>query len=273
MRTDSTSNTIDIRVETALSIMHVGQDLFAYSVVRTGTVIRTSHSIPRIPDSVADSVRQGFVDSENRRAVMRGDPHVDLPLLVATDEFLDGMRDGGFAWLDRLHYEPLKALRATGAFDALQADPSAAGRIVNVDTHSHALLDAGGNPLPCALAFDGANHPRFESIAYDVEALADILGARDDVTFLDGDGNPVAPSANPRDAIHTVWYEEYQPRCVGFLWRPDRRAYAEAWEVSAGIAGSREVPEVVSNLRRAVVDADLLGVAKARLDKGLKARA
>ncbi len=273
MRTDSTSNSIDVRVETALSIMHVGPDLFAYSLVRTGTVIRPSHSLPRIPESAADSATQGFVDGENRRALMTGDPHVDLPLLVATEEFLEGMRTGGFGWLAEEHFEPLKALRATGPFDALKADPTGAARIVQVDMNAHALLDASGAPVPWALRFASATSPRFDCSRWDVHALADILERREDVIVLDPDGCVPEPAfARARDGIHAVPWEAGGNRMLAFLWQPDAAAFAEAWEHAAGMAGSRDPSEVVGRLHRAVVDADILGIAEARLDRAAAPR-
>lgn len=267
MRRETQAGHADIRVEAVLDILHLDDGLHAYSLVRTARDLGGGGGPPRIRPEVAEGERQGIVDAVGLDALRRGEPHADLPLVVATPGFLESMRRGGFRWLQDEGFRPLHALRGRGPFETLLADPAAASRLVRVDTAAECLLDAKGSPLPCAVAFDLASAPCIDDVTYDLEAVADALDGRADVTPLDADGRPAdGHTGGFRAAIHEVPWSDEPRRAIAFLWGPDREAHARAWEAAVAMPGAGGTDGAAARLHRAVIEADVLGIADARLD-------
>jgi len=278
MKTTTRKTEIIRRVTITLDHREIGKGIAAYRIRQKtddrGTPLEKREGLARVED--LGRLVSGELELRDLAQVplfKRGD--WQSCLISVKPEFLIWARDFGFnrdpdedpEGKDRGLHDPKR--RVSAPLSYLESGKEV--HFVEFFSAASQVFDFGGLPIPVCLGFDYINAGLHNGV-FKLKRVVEILSGRDDVLLV-AHGGERSPwlGEDLGDFIGSIPgcnAARGQDRCVMFYWRPGEVDYQKVWARAVELCRSEDGHPSSDDLRRAVLDLDILGLASARKGSG-----
>lgn len=243
--------------------MEVTKGAYVYRSTEHRTLSDASGHVMEAADPI---MRQGFVSESGLERLLSGAPYSNIEWLgYMCNGRLAALRDWGFQramWGDDNLSVDAFIEEESRPFEAYAEGRATEENLVVVRNSSHQVFGIDDAIKPTAMHADYIK-ARFSNDCYDVEALALLLLARDDVVIFADTGRNEGPkiAETVDEAISRIPYynaSDFQSHYVRCLWRPSREQMQAMWERAQEI--DTKYPS--TKMWEAAFDLDCLGLRK-----------
>ena len=258
-------NTTTVVKKTALKVIEVDTDLYAFSLKTTASRKSTAGTFSTLTPGRSTTDVQGFVDAANLEKLKAGKDYKTRSLLVMPLAMQEALREKGWRmWSDKAY---AKWCPNNKAFDDVNDPTFDASMVVDIRHDCHMLFDYNDKPLPVGVEFDYMSHGMITNGRYDLERLAKHLLSRSDCKIYKrndrrSDVEAATYATTVKDAIVDVPYYNVSNGCsrtIYFVWQPSAADYTRMWERC--LISNKRYPS--TDMHKAIFELDLLGVRAA----------